>query len=443
MTIAASATVPQVNADDVVVRKVFRRLIGFLFLLFVVSFLDRINVGFAGLSMNRDLGLSATMFGLSVSAFYAGYLMCEIPSNLMLARYGAKRWISRIMISFGIMSAATMLATGPYSLYLIRLLVGVAEAGFLPGILVYLTLWFPRSYRARASSVFLVAMPVTIAFGSTISGLILDMDRFLGLAGWQWLFLLEGLPAVILGFVAYLYLDDGPAKAPWLSETEKALLEARLEQERASEQRGALPRSVMSELFSRDVVLLSLAYFGLVVSLNANTIWTPQIVRAFASGMSFSEIGVIAAIPAVITALFMPLLGFSSDKREERLWHIAFPLLLAGLGWLLIVVFDAPLVQLAGLIAISSGSYGALAIFWTIPASAAILSPRARPAGIALINSVGNSGAAIGPFVVGFFRDLTGGFAAGLSFVAMMLIVSAILTALVVVRASAASAKAW
>ncbi|HXJ00495.1 MAG TPA: MFS transporter, partial [Micropepsaceae bacterium] len=249
---ALAGSIPVTGTDDSVVRKVFRRLIWFLFVLYVISFLDRINVAFAGLSMNRDLGLTSAMFGLSISIYYVGYLLCEIPSNLMLARYGARTWIARIMVTWGIASAATMFVAGPYSLFAIRLLVGIAEAGFLPGILLYMTFWFPRAYRARAMSLFIMATPITLAFGSAISGLILQMDNFLGLAGWRWLFLLEGLPAIILGAIAFFYLPDGPANAEWLTEHEKSTLQARLERERILEARDPLQRrSVIGELASR------------------------------------------------------------------------------------------------------------------------------------------------------------------------------------------------
>ena len=202
-TIARVPAPSPVAADDIVVGKVFRRLMWFIFILQIVSFIDRINIGFAGLSMNKDLSLTTAMFGLATTAFYAGYLVCEIPSNLILARYGAKMWIARIMISWGILSAATMFAVGPWSLYGFRLLVGIAEAGFGPGILLYLTYWFPRDYRARAVALFTLAIPTTIGFASALSGAILQLDGFLGLAGWRWLFLIEGLPAVFLGVAAY------------------------------------------------------------------------------------------------------------------------------------------------------------------------------------------------------------------------------------------------
>jgi ACS family 4-hydroxyphenylacetate permease-like MFS transporter len=268
-----------VAVDDTVFRRVFRRLIWFLFILLVVSFMDRINIAFAALTMNRDLGLSAAAYGMSLTVFYAAYTLFEIPSNLALARFGARVWIARIMITWGFASAATMLAVGIWSLYGIRALVGAAEAGFLPGILLYLTYWFPRTCRARANALFIMGIPATIAIASTISGIILQMDGFFGLAGWRWLFLLEGVPAVALGIVCLFYLDDGPQRAQWLSEIEKREIAARLERDRALEQTPATQRGILSQLGSGNVVLLSAAYFGLVTSLNANSTWVPQIVH--------------------------------------------------------------------------------------------------------------------------------------------------------------------
>jgi len=253
---AADAT-----TDEPVFRKVFRRLIWFLFILLLVSFLDRINIAFAALAMNRDLGLSASAYGASFTVFYAAYTLCEIPSNLMLARFGARLWISRIMITWGLASAATMFAIGPWSLFGIRAVVGAAEAGFLPGILLYLTYWFPRSFRARANALFIMGIPTTIAIASSLSGLILQMSGFLGIAGWRWLFLLEGLPALVLGVICFFYLDDGPAQARWLTEGERRDIASRLERDRALEQTGATNKSILGQLRSGNVVLLSLAYF--------------------------------------------------------------------------------------------------------------------------------------------------------------------------------------
>jgi ACS family 4-hydroxyphenylacetate permease-like MFS transporter len=421
--------VPDDPTSHSVIRKVSRRLIPFLFLLYVFSYLDRINIGFAALSMNRDLGLTFTMFGVANTIFYVGYVLFEIPSNLMLARFGARVWIPRIMITWGLASTATLLATTPSGLYLIRFLVGVAEAGFLPGILLYLTYWFPQSHRARANAVFMLAMPVTIAFGASISGLILQWGNgFLGLAGWQWLFLIEGLPSVLLGIVAAFYLTSRPTDAKWLTEQEKALLVASL----PSEEKASVGTSPWRELLSRNVVLLSLAYFGLTMTLNTNATWTPQIAREALASSSLSFIGIVVAIPALVTVLAMPLWSARSDRMKERTLHIVLPMALAALGWLLVAASPEPWSRFVGLVWVSVGAFAAMAVFWTVPP--AILSTAARPAGIAFISSCGILASATSPLLVGWLRDMTRSFTASILFVATVLVMAAGLVFLVRAR---------
>ena len=376
--------------SDLIFRKVFRRLIWFLFVLLVISFIDRINVAFAALTMNKALGLNATAFAMSITVFYVAYAVFEIPSNLILAKVGARLWIARIMITWGLASAATMFAVDAWSLFGLRALVGAAEAGFLPGILLYLTYWFPRSCRARANALFIMGIPATIAIASTISGFILQMDGFLGLAGWQWLFLLEGLPAVVFGIICLFYLDDSPTGAKWLSDDEKQEIAAQLERDRSLEETAHSQRSILGQLGSRNVVLLSAAYFGLVTSLNANSSWVPQIVHGLSSSASYAVIGLLTALPAIITVAAMPPWGASSDRRNERFWHLRAALVLAMAGWLVVIGADLATVRYLGLTLVSVGSFCALLTFWTIPVS--LLSPAARPAGIALINTVGIGG---------------------------------------------------
>jgi len=426
-TAIQSSMMAELGGDDRVFRKVFRRIIWFLFILLVVSFMDRINIAFAALTMNKDLGLNAAAYGMSLTVFYIAYTLFEIPSNLILAKVGARLWIARIMITWGLASAATMFAVGMWSLYGIRALVGIAEAGFLPGILLYLTYWFPRTCRARANALFIMGIPATIAIASTLSGVILQMHGIFGLAGWRWLFLLEGLPAVVLGVICLFYLDDGPAHANWLSDEEKREIASRLERDRALEQTAATQRGILSQLGSRNVLLLSAAYFGLVTSLNANSTWVPQIVHGFAHSENFAVIGLLTALPAVLTVAIMPLWGASSDRRNERDWHLRIAMVAAAMGWLLVITSSVPEVRYLGLIIVSVGSFCALLTFWTFPASSAILSSEARPAGIALINCVGiGGGSAIGPLVVGYLKDLTGSFTAGLVYVVAMLIMAVI-----------------
>jgi MFS transporter, ACS family, 4-hydroxyphenylacetate permease len=425
-----SAVTADAAPNDFVFRKVFRRLIWFLFILLVVSFIDRINVAFAALTMNKALGLSATAFAMSITVFYVAYALFEVPSNLILAKVGARLWIARIMITWGFASAATMFAVDAWSLFGLRALVGAAEAGFLPGILLYLTYWFPRSCRARANALFIMGIPATIAIASTISGFILQMDGWSGLAGWQWLFLLEGLPAVVFGIICLFYLDDSPARAKWLSEEEKHEIAARLEQDRALEESVHSKRSVLGQLGSRNVVLLCAAYFGLITSLNANSTWVPQIVHGLTPGASFAVIGLLTALPAILTVAIMPSWGASSDRRNERVWHLRIALLLAAAGWLLVIGSNVAIARYLGLVLVSAGSFCALLTFWTIPV--AILSPAARPAGIAFVNTIGiGGGSAISPLVIGYLKDVTGGFTSGLIYVVVMLIMSVICVTIV------------
>ena len=428
--LAAQPRTDAADPSDAVVKKAFRRLMWFLFVLLVVAFIDRINIGFAALTMNRDLGLSAAAFGASITVFYIGYALCEIPSNLALARFGARLWIARIMITWGIASAATAFAVGMWSLYGLRLLVGIAEAGFQPGMFLYITYWFPQSHRARANAVFIMGAPVTIAIASTMSGFILGMDGFLGLAGWRWLFLLEGLPAVILGILCFFYLADGPAQARWLSEDEKALLLARLDRDRAAAEQAASGLSVLRQLGHRNVVLMSIAYFGLISSLNTNGTWTPLIIREIAPAASFVTVGLLTAFPALLGAAATLLWSHSSDRRGERAWHIRIGLIVAAVGWLLVAEAAMPGLRYVGLILVSAGSFCALSVFWTL--CGLLLSRAAGPAGMALINCVGIAGgSAITPFVVGILKDWTGSFAPGVLFVAATLVLTIALVTMV------------
>lgn len=327
-----------------VMGKLFRRPILLLFVLFVFSFLDRINIGFAGLTMGEDLGLTSTLFGLATTLFYVTYVLCVIPCNMMLGILGARRWIAIIMVAWGIASTCTLFATGPTSLYVLRMIVGITEAGFLPGILVYLTHWFPAVYRARANALFMIAMPVTMMLGSLVSGYILALDGLLNLHGWQWLFLLEGAPSVLLGVVVWFFLDDTPATARWLSTEEKNALAAMLDREgqknvqQQAESRKPLWRQVLTPV----VLLYTLAYFCLTNTLSAINIWTPQILQNVNQHSSNIVIGMLAAVPQLCTIFAMMVWSRRSDRRQEREYHTLLPLL-----------------QLGGIVMASMGSFSA------------------------------------------------------------------------------------
>ncbi|MES2759947.1 MAG: MFS transporter [Pseudomonadota bacterium] len=418
------------GADDAAQRvnaKVSKRLLWFIFLLFVFSFLDRINIGFAGLTMMKDLGLTSTQFGLATTLFYIAYIACGIPSNIALARIGARRWIGSIMIAWGLASSATMFATDPNTLYLLRVLVGITEAGFLPGMLLYLTFWFPAAYRARANAMFMIAMPVTAALGSAVSGFILGMDGIAGLKGWQWLFLLEGLPSAVLGLAVFYYLDDRPQEAKWLSPEEKATLARSLAADRPPEpaaHTGPAP-SLFAELTSPTVVKFAVAYFCLVNTLAMVAVWTPLIVKSFNDGASNRTVGLLAAIPQVVTIVAMIWWGRRSDRKQERRYHLMLPMLMSAAGWVCTAAASNPALQMLGICMASAGSYTAMSIFWTTPDQA--LSFKAQAIGIAVINATGNISSALNPVIVGWLRDATHSFSAGLVYAAVLLVAGAAL----------------
>ncbi len=375
--------------------------------------------------------LSATMFGLATTLFYAAYVIFGIPSNIMLSIVGARRWIATIMVLWGIASTATMFATGPTSLYVLRILVGITEAGFLPGILLYLTFWFPAYFRARANALFMVAMPVTTALGSIVSGYILSLDGVMALKGWQWLFLLEGFPSVLLGIMVWFWLDDSPDKAKWLTKEDKKCLQEMMDNDRLTlvQPEGAIShhamqqRSMWREIFTPVVMMYTLAYFCLTNTLSAISIWTPQILQSFNQGSSNITIGLLAAVPQICTILGMIYWSRHSDHRQERRHHTALPYLFAAAGWLLASATDHNMIQMLGIIMASTGSFSAMAIFWTTPDQS--ISLRARAIGIAVINATGNIGSALSPFMIGWLKDLTGSFNSGLWFVAALLVIGA------------------
>lgn len=438
ITTIKTASSPQ----QTVMRKVSRRLLGFLFLCFVLSFLDRINIGFAGLTMMGDLGLSSTQFGMATTLFYIAYIACGIPSNMALAKVGARKWIGSLMIAWGLASTATLFATDASSLYLLRILVGITEAGFLPGVLLYLTFWFPAAYRARANALFMIAMPFTAGFGSALSGLILGLDGVWGLHGWQWLFLLEGMPSVIMGFMVFCYLNDTPQQARWLSREDKQHLQNALAADTPPSNRttGDGPGSLLREMLSPTVLMFSLVYFCLVNTLAMIAVWTPLIIKSIsAADSSNSTIGFLAMIPQVCTIIGMVVWGLHSDRSQERKWHLVLPMLMAAAGWIFAAYAGNPMVQLCGICMAATGSYTAMSIFWTTPDQA--LTFKARAIGIAVINAFGNTGSALNPLVVGWLKDLTQSFTAGILYAAVLLVIGALLTFMLPLPSSASVPK--
>jgi len=408
------------------IAKVSARLVPFLIVCYFVAYLDRVNVSFAALTMNKDLGLSASAFGFGAGIFFLAYFLFEVPSNLFLERVGARKWIARIMFTWGVLSGGMAFISGETGFYVVRVLLGIAEAGFFPGIIFYLTLWFPAVYRARIVGYFMAAIPLSTVIGAPVSGLLLALDGFLGLKGWQWLFVLEAAPALVLSVVVFFYLTDRPADATWLQPDERAWLVARLEDERL--QRETVRRySVREALLNPKVLALSLVYFGAVATNYGLSFFLPQIVKAF--GVSDLQAGLVAALPYVVGLVSIVFWGRRSDRKLERRFHLAFPLFVASAGIGISTALDDPTMKMAALSVAGFGIFGCLPVFWTFPA--AFLSGAAAAGGIALINSIGNLAGFAGPYAMGSIKDMTGSYTGGLlSLSAVGLIAMAIVLAL-------------
>jgi len=413
--------------EETAIRKSFRRLVSFLSLMMFCAVMDRVNVGFAALSMNKDLGLSSAAFGFGAALFSLGYMLFEIPSNLILARVGARRWLARIMVTWALISMATTLAAGPTSFYVLRFALGAAEAGFLPGVMFYLGYWFPGSVRARTNAIFLIAMPLGQSLSALVSGPILAMDGTLGFYGWQWLFVIEGIPTLLVGFISWFYLCDRPRDARWLSPAERVALEELVEREKLLHEK--LDTTDYLTVFTdRRVVGLGAIYALISVVLTGVPLWLPQIMRTLE--LSYVVTGVLVALPPLFGTVVMILWGRSSDRRAERILHIVFAMLMCACGWLLAASqqyagFGAAFTLIFGMMVANAGVLAALAVFWTLPARS--LSGAAAASGIAFISAVGNIGSMIGPPVVGHLRDLTHGFSVPFLFMAGVALLSGIL----------------
>jgi MFS transporter, ACS family, 4-hydroxyphenylacetate permease len=416
------------DKEQAVLKRVSGRYLWFLMICLMINFVDRTNIGFAALTMNKDLGLTATTFGLAGTALSVAYLLFEIPSNLVLERVGARKWLARIMITWGIASAATMFATGPWSLAGLRALVGIAEAGFAPGLVLYMTYWYPQYRRAGAQTMFMLGQPLAGMLSATVGGFILGLHGNWGLAGWQWLFLLEGLPAIVFGIWMYFHLADKPKDAKFLSEDEKSTLINLLERDEESRRRAqpAGPkRSVTRMVLSRNMLLLSFAYACLICTVSAQGLWLPQIVRGFSgAGMPTWQIGLIVAIPPACSILWMVYWTRRSDRQSERFWHCVIPMLVAAAGWATSGLSSSPVVELCGLIVASAFSLSAWPVFFTTPS---IILPReAHAPGLAFLNTVAIAGSSLSPIIVGRLRDVTGGFSIPLLAISSILILGVI-----------------
>ena len=390
--------------------KIGTRVIPLLALLYFAAFIDRSNISFAAAGMNRDLGLSAYVYGLGAGMFFIGYVLFEVPSNLILHRVGARRWIARIAITWALVAVAMVFVHGAASLYVVRFLLGAAEAGLFPGIVYYLTLWVPASQRARLIGLFMTAIPISTALGAPISGAILALDGVRGLAGWQWLFLLETIPSLLLGLVTLVYLPDTPAQASWLADDEKKWLTDTLAAE-AGERRADGGGGLMRSLIEPRVLILCLAYFGVELGLYGVLLWLPQIFAA--AGVPAALVGVAIGVAYGLAAVGMVLWCRHSDRANERVMHIVVASVTGFLGivasaWLV----DAPLLSVVAITIGAVGTLAVLPIFWTLPADR--LRGPAAAGGIALINAVGNIGGFAGPFVLGWIKSTTGSFTDGL-----------------------------
>ncbi len=406
-----------------VYRKVAWRLLPVLFLCYVVAYLDRVNVGFAKLQMLADLHFSDTAYGLGAGIFFLGYFLFEIPSNLILHRMGARVWIARIMISWGVLSSLTMFITSEASFYGLRFALGVAEAGFFPGIVLYLTQWFPSELRARIIALFMTAVAISGVVGGPLSGVIMtNMAGVRGWSGWQWLFLLEGIPSVVMGAVVYLYLDDSIEAATWVTPLEKSLLHERLRTEDA--RKASL--SVGATLRSGRVLSFAAVYFTFTMGLYGVGFWLPQIIKNLGVH-DLLNVGLLSAIPYGVGAVAMVLMARRSDRTGERRRHVALSAFVGGIG--LAVAGASGHSTVVGMVALSVGTAGILStlpLFWTMPT--AILVGASAAAGIALINSIGNLSGFLAPYVVGAITDATGSQTYGLYVLATTLLAGAALT---------------
>jgi ACS family tartrate transporter-like MFS transporter len=403
--------------------KVSWRLLPLVVVCYLVNYIDRTNVSFAALTMNKDIGLTAYIYGWGAGIFFLGYAAFEVPSNMVLQRVGARLWIARIMITWGIISGLMATVSGPTSFLVLRFLLGVAEAGFFPGIIFYLTLWFPAAYRARAISILYVAVPVSNAVASIASGAILEMDGTLGLRGWQWVFIIEAIPAVLLAFGVLRWMSERPSQATWLEEKERRWLEAELAAERHKVESGGR-LSMLQALTDWRVLTLSAIYLTGVTASYGIVFFMPQIIKGL--GLSNMMTGLVTAIPYVFGTIGLLLWGYSSDRRNERRWHLIVSTALAAIGLVLAGWFSHSFVAVAAMCIATVGIYGSRPSFWPMPSL--FLTGAAAAVGMALINSIGNLGGYFGPMIVGWIKDSTKSFEMALYFLAACAVLSTAIT---------------
>ena len=413
------------SSADRVLRKAAWRLIPVMCLMYVASFLDRSNVGFAALTMNRDLGFSPEVFGFGSGIFFWGYFLFEVPSNLMMDKVGARAWMCRIMLTWGALSMACAFVQGAVSFYVLRFLLGVAEAGLYPGMILYMTYWFPQGTRARFISLFLAAVPASSVIGGPLSGWLLGFNGVLH--GWQWMFLLEGLPSVLLGFAVLWLLPDRPASAKWLDANEKQILAARLAEDHRGDSTAGALHGFWEMLADKRIWIFIIPDFSIVIALYGLNLWMPQMIKAL--GFSNLETGFLVVLPYIVAMIAMVAAGISSDRRGERPWHVACAALLAAAGLLGAALIGGKVAVILSFCLASAGIYAALAVFWTLPT--ALLRGLAAAGGLALLNSFANLGGFFGPGLMGWAKQETGTYSFGLELLAGFLVLAAISVVLI------------
>jgi len=416
------AGAPPSTFEEATYRKVAWRLTPLLMLSYVVAYLDRVNVGFAKLGMSADLGLSDAVYGFGAGIFFIGYFIFEVPSNVILHRVGARVWIARIMVTWGIVSMLTMFVTTPTMFYVMRFLLGLAEAGFFPGIILYLTYWYPAHRRGRMTTWFMTAIAISGVVGGPISGYILKaFDGANGWHGWQWLFLLEGIPSIVVGILVFVVLDDRISKAKWLTQEERELLERNIAAEDATKEDHAIGKVMLSP----RVLMMSLIYFSFVMGLYGVSFWLPTIIKSTGVTDAFT-IGLLSAIPFAAAVVAMVFVARSADRTRERRWHVAVPGFVGALGLVLSVVWaQNTTLAMAGLTLATMGILTTLPLFWSLPTS--FLAGTGAAAGIALINSIGNLAGFLSPYAVGWLKQATAGNAAGMYMLAAFMVLGGVL----------------
>jgi MFS transporter, ACS family, tartrate transporter len=405
------------EVEQRVFAKVAWRLMPLLIVGYILNYLDRNNISFAALTMNREVGLTATQFGRGAGILFLGYCLFEVPSNIVLYRVGARVWISRIMVTWGLVSAATVFVTGPYSFYLLRFLLGAAEAGFFPGVAYYLGTWFPAEYRTRMVAWFMVAIPVSSVVGGPVSGLLLQMNGIFGIAGWKWLFLLEGLPVVLVGLAMLKLLADRPEHATWLTEEERQVVQDRIRHERREREM----RHLLPALRDPRVLILSGVQFGFLVGSYGVTLFLPQIIKE--GQLSDVEVGFVTSGCFVLASIGMIVWAGHVDRHGGKILNLTFACLLSSIGFVVSIIWGSFWISLLGITVSLIGINAARGIFWTIPPR--FLTGLAAAGGLAFINSIGTAGGFVGPYVMGWLTDRTGSFSAGLAAMAGFLLVAA------------------